>query len=315
MKTVERTPRRVLGPTEIEPGRGGILFRDVPGAVPSGIRPNFEVFADVALGARGLTIAQSILGSCERDYETVRGFFGDADLPGLPVRVVISRLPEDARAFHYEDCCDVYCDALTTPTLDPRYTAFLLVSQLVELFMEAIGRGWRSDASHGEALSRVLAAAMYPRQITSFASAAAWLNSSRSDFVNHSAATDCNTVAVGCGTLFLNYLHHQLGFPWNSIVLAGGPTLADTYHRLSGELTDPFPPFAVLLESQFAGGAHSELTTDNVFPLTGKNKPSALAIVPPPRPVPFTEGMKNDSAQAQDVIEAFRDNATEMYSQ
>lgn len=314
----DRTPRRVLAPTDLDLEPAGVrTFRDVPGAAKIAATTHFEVFVDTALGRRGLAIAQFVLGECERDYESLREYFGGATLPGLPIRVVVARMPEDARAYHYEGCLDLYCDAQTTPAVEPRYTEFLLMTQIAELFMEALGRGWRSDSSEGEALSRVLAASLYPKQIAGFSTAAAWLDSAREDFVNRGDAADGHARAVGCGTMFLNYLHYQLGFDWQAIVSAGGATLAQTFQRLTGDASDPFPPFASLVVSRWPIGTRSQVTTDNVFPLAPKLR--AAAAAPPAKPERVVEfgSRPRDGAtavQTSVVVETVDAVVTELYS-
>ena len=78
--------------------------------------------------------------------------------------------------------------------------------------------------------------------------------------------TDQNPVSTGCGTLYINYLRHQLNFSLTQIVGAGGATLADTYHSLTGK-TDAFAPFAALLAQKFPPGQQATLDGDNPFPI------------------------------------------------
>jgi hypothetical protein len=52
---------------------------------------------------------------------------------------------------------------------------FLCVADLVEVFSASQGKEWNCGATNGEGLSRVLATALFPTQITGFASAPDWL--------------------------------------------------------------------------------------------------------------------------------------------
>jgi hypothetical protein len=58
-------------------------------------------------------------------------------------------------------------------------------------------------------------------------------NPSRPDFVSQSEPTDRHFVSIGCASLFLNYLAHQLNFPWPRIISALAPTLDETAQNLN----------------------------------------------------------------------------------
>jgi hypothetical protein len=250
-------------PSEANPG-----FPDVPGAQHGGSTEHFDVYFDPVLGSRGRTLAASVLPRAERDLAIIRGYFGGTTLPREHLNVVLARLPENERAYHYGGGgTDLFCDVATIPALNPWYSSFLAASLMVEIVATARDQGWEGDRHTGEGLSRVIAAALYPHRLTGFATAAVWLNSERDDFVNEIVPSDRDPQAIGCATLFLNYLHHQLGYSWQEIVAAGGGTLAETHNRLTGDAADPFPGFATLLAVPFPPGRPAELTTDNPFPL------------------------------------------------
>ena len=63
----------------------------------------------------------------------------------------------------------------------------------------------------------------------------AWWSAGHADYVNNNNATDQDENSNGCATLFLYYLHSQLGFDWTKIVNTGGSTLGETYQRLTGK--------------------------------------------------------------------------------
>jgi len=112
---------------------------------------------------------------------------------------------------------------------------------------------------------------LYPTALDGFASAATWLNTSgRPDYVTVTEQTDRNYVSIGCATLFLNFLRHQLRFSWQQIVRAATPTLAQTYTNLTGR-TDGLTRFKALLQTYYPEGTPVTLgATDNVFPLPGQ---------------------------------------------
>ena len=94
-----------------------------------------------------------------------------------------------------------------------------------------------------------------------------WLNQGRPDFVNKTDPTDGNPLSTGCAVLFLNYLRYQLNYRWRDIVAAAGQTLSVTYMRLTGDASNPFPPFNALLAANFPPGQQAVLNTDNPFPI------------------------------------------------
>ncbi len=269
--------RRALAPTATDwpnliasslPSEGNPGFDDVPGALHGGSTEHVDVFFDAVLGSRGCTVAASVLPRAERDLATIRGYFGGMVLPREHLNVVLARLPENERAYHYGgDGTDLFCDVITVPVLNPWYSSFLAASLMVEIFATYLDQGWEGDRHVGEGLSRVIAAAMYPHRLTGFATAAVWLDSERDDFVNEIVPSDRDPQAIGCATLFLNYLHYQLGFTWQEIVAAGGGSLAETHARLTGDTADPYPEFAALLGAAFPPGRPVELATDNPYPL------------------------------------------------
>ena len=162
---------------------------------------------------------------------------------------------------------DIYCQAKATPGPALDFTRFTLVAEVVEVFSAAQAQGWSCQASNGEGLSRVLATAMYPAELGNFNSAARWLNTpGRPDFINMTDSSDKNYTSIGCSVLFLNYLHYQLNFPWDKIVLAAAPTFGQTYSILTGS-SDCLQPFKSLLQPHYPEGTPAKLTTDNPFPL------------------------------------------------
>jgi hypothetical protein len=263
-------PRRALIPTAqaVEALRR-VGFRDYPRAVLHGSTEHFNVYYSPPLGSVGQQIASAVVGVCERDYARISRIFGGITPAGLPLNIVLARLPQ-AGAYHYGSAAaTLYCGVRTAPSVTPAFSSFLALTQLVDVFEASHARGWNSGASNGEGLSRVLAAERYPAQIAGFSTAAAWLNHGRPDFVNRTDHSDSNPLSIGCDVLFLNYLRHQLGYRWRHIVAAAGRNLSITYLRLTGDPSNPFPPFAALLASRFPVGRQAVLATDNPFPIPG----------------------------------------------
>jgi hypothetical protein len=126
--------------------------------------------------------------------------------------------------------------------------------------MQRQNAGWfqGSEGSKGEALSRFLSAqflflndlasAPYP----GFNVASLWLNppSARHDFVNNNPDDNKPDPVTGCTTLYLYYLHDQLGFSTNAIIAAGASNLSGVYQNLVGE-PDGWTPFIRLVDSHY----------------------------------------------------------------
>ena len=144
----------------------------------------------------------------------------------------------------------------------------LVVAELGEIFMGKQNKGWVLNWSNGEALSKVLATVLYPQIANRWSNGNDWLNNARPDWINHVEHTDQNGVSTGCGTLFLNYLAHELSYSWQQIIVAGalpGQTLADTANHLG--LANAFSGFKALLDKHFPPGQPTALPDDNPFPL------------------------------------------------
>src|SRR2546421_1027444 len=231
-----------------------------------GSSEHFRVFVDPALGPAGVTIAKRVLERCEADLQATSDYFDGVAVSG-PFNVIIAQLPAGG-AYHY-GCAgtDIYCDCHIDPP-NGDFTEFLNVAELVEVFSEAQGGGWRCGQSNGEGLSRVLATELYPDQLTDFATAHYWLDAlGRPDFVRQNDSSDVNPIANGCAVLFLNYLHHQLGFSWKEIIATRSTTLNEAFRTLTGK-DDGFEPFRTLMETRFPPGQPSGLRGDNPFDLT-----------------------------------------------
>jgi hypothetical protein len=227
-----------------------------------GSTAHFNVYSDPGLGDNGQTIADGVLASCETEYGVLSSYFVGVNPASFNILIAAGI----GGAYHSScSSTDLYCDASGT---DVDHTRMLVVAEEVEVFSALQGRGWDCGASNGEGLSRVLAATdLYPGSLDGFNSAATWLDTpGRPDYVNLNDPTDRSYVSTGCSVLFLNYLRYELGYSWQAIVGAGGPTLAEAYTRLTGK-ADGLTPFKALLQSRFPEGTPSGLTSDNPFPI------------------------------------------------
>ena len=187
----------------------------------------------------------------------------------------------------HDACADtgLHLDAFDGTNAD--LVRMLFVAEADEVMMATQAKGWDCGDSAGEGLSRVLATDAYPAQLDGFATASAWLNSPRQDFVTQSEPTDQNYVSIGCATLFLNWLTTQLGISRAHVVQAGGTSLADTCARVTGDsASSAFSVFSELLAAHFPVGQTVNLADDNPFPLSAPVPAPTPAPTPVPTPTP-----------------------------
>ncbi|MES2114776.1 MAG: hypothetical protein V4578_06475 [Pseudomonadota bacterium] len=229
----------------------------------AGSTSNFDVYYDNSLGGAGHNMANAILANCERDYGEMVGWFSGVTAGRFSVYVD----PGSFGAYH-ANCSATELHVAAFSATDGNLVNMLTMAEVDEVFMAKQGR-WNCGYSTGEGLSRVLTTQLYPDSLGGFASASTWLNTpGRPDYVDVTDPTDRNYVSLGCSTLFLNFLRHQLRFSWQQIVRAGASTLAQTYTNLTGR-TDGLTRFKNLLQAYYPEGTPVSLAGDNVFPLPG----------------------------------------------
>jgi hypothetical protein len=170
----------------------------------------------------------------------------------------------------------------------PELASGFFVAELVEVFEAAINNGWDCGFTNGEGLSRVLAGERNANLGSLFVQTEqAWWADGHADFVSDNSADDRNADANGCATLFLYYLHTQLGYDWRTLVTTGGASLAQTYQRVTGQ--DPaagFSDFLARLATLDAGGVLTVPGSGNPFPISATAPIPAPPIPAPPIPAP-----------------------------
>ena len=243
------------------------------GLTNGGKTAHYQIQYDDSLSqADGMDRANALIAVCEQDYDLMAGWFGNIGLTvGIPVTVQIAPGP--------------YASAGWGPpiTLTPgsgsplTVVRYLLVSEVTEMFMLAQNKGWfgaGNEGSAGEGLSRFLAGQFLIANglgVTEpgFALANSWMSTPRADYVNNVDVTDHGIDAkTGCAILFIYYLHTELGYSIKSIIAAAASELAGVYKNLTGDPSDPFPPFKGLLDTYFPGTATIPGSNpDNPYPL------------------------------------------------
>jgi hypothetical protein len=209
------------------------------GLTNNGRTPHYQIQFDDSLSlADGRDRANALIGSCENDFNLMQGWFGGINLTfSYPVTVQIAPGPR-ARASWGPPIVLIPGNGS-----DIGLVRYLLVSEVVEMFMLAQNGGWYGDdneGSAGEGLSRFLAAQFLIANglgVTEpgFALANSWMTTSREDFVNHVDPEDHKIdEKTGCAILFIYYLNVQLGFSVNEIVGAASKNLSGVYKNLTG---------------------------------------------------------------------------------
>ena len=262
----------VLGPRDhvmtdaAIPGLGDV--GNNPNYIRRGSTAHFIVFYDSALGSAGASAADAVLGKCEADFNTLRGWFSNTTPGSLPFNIYITT---DTNGASHASCSSttLYLGAKSTNPINNAFVLQLLIAEEDEVFEAAFGHGWDCGASNGEGLSRVLANDLYPGvEPANFVSSSSWLDApGRPDWINNTEGTDQDYVSIGCSVLFLNWMRFQLGYSWTQIIAAGNSTLAKTYQNLTGQ-TDGYALFMALMDLTYPRGTPSGLTTDNPFPLS-----------------------------------------------
>ena len=253
-----------------------------PFGLGKGISTHYAITYDDSLSAAdGQDRANGLLAVCENDYNWMSGYFGGISLPfSLPIAVQITP--------------GSYAKAGWGPpiTLQPGngskldLVRYLLVSEVVEMFMKSEANGWGysfsdgNEGSKGEALSRFLGYQFLSSQgldttvltqgSSTFFVSNDWLSTStRTDFVNNNPDDNSPDATTGCTTLFVYYLYTQLTFGITPLINAGAKTLAGVYANLTGDTGDPFPFFLRLVNNSLPGTAtiNTGPDFDNPFPL------------------------------------------------
>lgn len=249
----------------------------------AGSTTHYSISYDDSLSAAdGPGRAAQLLAVCEQDYNLMSTWFPGLALPyALPVAVDI--IPGG------------YAGASWGPPISLRpgngsgtnVVRYLLVAEVVEMFMLAQNNGWfaadgSNEGAAGEGLSRYLSTEFLVQTglgwaMPGFDTARFWLNSDRLDYVNNIDQYDhAPDEKSGCSTLFLYYLSYQLGYDIKRIIAAGASTLAGVYRNLTGDSADPFPAFKQMLDQAFPRTDASGNPINTVVPGQNPDNPYPL---------------------------------------
>lgn len=209
--------------------------------------------------------AQALLATVDRDFVELKRWFGLGSAFGPHDRISIdmgrvSNVNGAADNGGYQQgFSEIEIKSLSGYPADQLddMARYLFVAEAAEILMSYRNQHeqrttWDPAASNGEGLSQVAAELLYPQVVPQLAlgGPGTWLNSNRPDWVTRNDPTDLHLTSFGCAVLFIYYLHTQCGYPIDAIVQAGGPTLAETFTKLSGQ-QDGYAQFTALLNRYF----------------------------------------------------------------
>jgi hypothetical protein len=222
----------------------------------------------------------AVIAACESDYNLMHGWFGGGvNVTGMSVQVTTQSNGASWSGSASSSTIQLKAQGASYSG-NSAYLRYLLIAEVVEIFMMAQNIGWfqgSDEGSKGEGLSRFLSGQFLAQNgflglgiDANYAVADLWLNSLRQDFVNTAPNDNGYNATNGCTTLFIYYLFAQLGYGINQIIAAGAATLADVYKNLTSDNSDPFPLFKGVLDLWFPSHTSSAVpgpNFDNPFPL------------------------------------------------
>jgi hypothetical protein len=215
----------------------------------------------------------AVIAKCETDYNLMHGWFdGGVNVTGMSVQVTTQSNGASWNGSASSSTIQLKAQGASYSN-NSAYLRYLLIAEVVEIFMMAQNIGWfqgGNEGSKGEGLSRFLSGQFLAQNgflglgiDASYAVADLWLNSTRQDFVNNAPDDNGYDATNGCTTLFIYYLFSQLGYNINQIVGAGASTLAGVYKKLTGDSSNPFPLFKAILDLWFPSQTTSAVPGPN----------------------------------------------------
>jgi uncharacterized glyoxalase superfamily protein PhnB len=261
------------------------------GLANNGRTSHYQISYDSSLSATdGRDRANALIAKCEEDFALMKSWFGGIDIPfNYPLPVHINNASGGA-SWHCPSRLQRGLGVGTSVEVNPgsgtpvSFLRYLLVSEVTEMFMLEQDKGWHEDesfvqasdeGSKGEGLSRFLGYQLLLAKgldtsavkTNNFLVTHLWINGPRLNYVDNNpddrGADDIN----GCTTLFIYYLHDQLGKSINSIIAAGASTLAGVYKNLTGQ-TDGWSSFIGVVDRYYPFGYTYDPAGDGFFPVS-----------------------------------------------
>ena len=252
------------------------------GLTNGGVTTHYKFSYDQSLGGPGgvePARTNAVIAACESDYNLMSGWFGGSLVTGMTVQVTTQSNGAGWSGSPSSSTIQLKAQGASYSN-NPAYLRYLIIAEVVEIFMLAQNIGWfqgGNEGSKGEGLSRFLSGQFLVKNgflsvgmDADYAVADLWLNSTRQDFVNNAPDDNGYDATNGCTTLFIYYLFTQLGYSINQIVAAGSSTLTGVYKNLTGNSSDPFPLFKSILDLWFPSQTTSAVpgpNFDDPYPL------------------------------------------------
>ncbi len=228
------------------------------GVSPSG---RVTIFVDPTLGDAGAQNAQDLVSDADRIVSANDKIFGTR---GGNVNVIIFALGGMTDGTGGAD--HLGCDYTSGAAIEvcasfgnPGRVSALFEAELSECSMN----GNLCGLSTGEALSRWCAAVIGNNALADFATAPAWAEQGKPDYVNQTDRTDQNAISTGCGMAFLSWLMSQ-GHSLDKIApamvsLGDAGTLAQLYADLTSDAaSNAWPLFLAAIKTL-------DVTSDDPF--------------------------------------------------
>jgi hypothetical protein len=278
--------------------------------LPNGGQTQYYVFQydDTLTTGRGRDLAKDLMLYADDDFGLMQRWFSGRGLDmSPPIHVSLDTVATDAKGVPTGSVGAEWQGLLTTPLHVEIYIGdlpitigtptmlarSLLVAEVTEMFMRAFSlphnNPWFtpvSEGNKGEGLSRFLSAKfvrdVYPDAValptvrfSSFNTSNLWLNSARDNFLEVDDGDIDPNEKIGCATLFLFWLHDELGFTVQQIINAGAGKLSSVYANLTGDSwVNAWPKFSGLVDSHYPHSPKKTFFTpmydppfDSVYPV------------------------------------------------
>ncbi|WP_047496068.1 hypothetical protein [Terriglobus sp. TAA 43] len=256
---------------------------------------------------RGLDLATAMMQTCDADFDIVQAWFSGHSLDmAFPINVILHTVSTDATGTQTDFVGGNWEGGFLIPlqaTINIgelvigagsliMLARYLLVSVVSNMFMRAFGTygsntPWfrlRNAGNKGEGLSLFMAEQFLLKEFPGVSALPSlttatwnctknWLNSPRVNFLEiNDEDISLDSPEVGCATLFLMYLHDQLGYSVVDIVNAGANHLSNVYENLTHDSwTNAWPKFSALVNGHYpvTPGINTYFPPlDTIFPLS-----------------------------------------------
>ncbi len=265
-------------------------------------------YDDTLSPARGKDLATKLMHHCDDDFALLRTWFSGRGLDtSPPINVSINQVAMDAAGNPSPPNQYIggkwggwgpvplqvtinFGDLAMGEGTPIQLARYLLVAEVSEMFMRSFsfytfGPWFRfGEGNKGESLSRFLSTQLLKRaypgitalptlRIATWNVSSSWLNTDRANWLEaNDEDIDPSSPEIGCGTLFLFYLHDQLGHRIEDIINAGGGHLSNVYENLPPHdaSTNAWPKFSQIIDDHYPRSATSdyEPPLDTMFPVS-----------------------------------------------